>query len=298
MKLNQIDLNKVAIFCQIVESGNYRLASEVLNVTPSALSQTITSLEHSLGIPLFHRLGRKLVPSPSGLLLQREFRQAQRGLFAALSEVIGQEGEVSGVLRVGAYLEFAKSQLTPLLKEFLLKYPECQVKLTFDTPTRLQRLLETNRLDLCFSIYPSRESRLLESRPIYHQELVMIAPKNSRLSSHSSMEEIIANPVIEYYSNHQPLRRWLHLHFKKRPKHLSIRAFASTAEMVLALVSEGTGIGIIPLFLLGKDQKNVRVIRPSPKKFLDHIWLLEQKGAVESLARKEFKKAVIKKFKP
>lgn len=277
MKLNNIDFNKLAVFSKVVEAGSYRLASEVLNVTPSALSQTITSLEHSLGVPLFHRFGKKLVLTETGEKIQREFKQHHSSFTQALGRIAGQNHQISGLVQVGAYLEFAKFQLSPVLTAFQKKYPDVQVKMVFDTPTRLHRLLEENKLDLCFSIYPERNSPLIESKPIYREELVLVAPPG-QLSERPSYEEIVATPMIEYYFNHQPIRRWLELHFRKRPKHLPIRTFASTAEMVLALIQQGLGIGMVPEFLLhARPVKPVTVCRPTARRLTDNIWMLHLK---------------------
>lgn len=287
-----MDLNKISVFSQIVESGNYRLASEVLHVSPSALSQTISGLEHSLGIPLFDRVGKKLVPTSMGLKIHQEFRRHHSEFLKAVKDLAAEEEKVSGVLRVGAYLEFAKSQLAPIAKIFLATYPEAQLKFVFDSPTRLHKLLEKDQLDLCFSIYPSIESRTIESTPAFHEELVMIAPPQL-LSERPSFEQVMGTPIIEYYSNHQPIKKWLQLHFNKRPKNLPIRAYASSAEMVMALVEEGAGVGIVPQFVL-EARKNlsapIRVIRPTPKRLMDHIWLLEKKSAVHPASQKTFKK--------
>lgn len=278
MKLNNVDINKIAVFCQIVDSGNYRLASEALNVTPSALSQTIAVLEHSLGFPLFHRIGKKLVPTETGLSLHREFQTYHKDFTEAVQSLQNEKDRVQGVLKIGAYLEFAKSQLAPILSEFLKKYPSAQVKMTFETPSELQRLLEKGSIDLCFSIFPSVQTRVIESRPVYKEELVLISPKGL-LPERPTFNEVLETPMIEYYLNHQPIRSWLALHFKKRPQNLPIRAYASTAEMVLALVREGVGIGIVPKYVLDSStfSSSVKIIRPTERKFSDHIWMLERK---------------------
>jgi len=159
VKLNSIDFNKIAVFCQVIESGNYQRASEALHVTPSALSQTITNLEHSLGFALFDRRGRRLVPTKDGLKLHQEFRQSQAGLIQALRQMKGRQTEVSGTLRIGAYLEFAKSKLTVLLKDFIQEFPDANIKMVFDSPSRLHKLLDGGQLDLCLSIFPSAEKK-------------------------------------------------------------------------------------------------------------------------------------------
>ncbi len=296
MKLNNLDFNKLAIFCQVIESGNYRLASEELNVTPSALSQSIARLEHGLGFPLFYRGGRGLTPTPSGRKLHREFRRYQGGFLAAIEDLSQSQNKLSGTIRVGAYLEFAKAQLTPAIHSFSRKYPEAELKLSFDMPSRMYRNLERGSLDLCFSIYPSLERRKVNSLPVYHDELVLIAP-GGLLTENPSFEEILEAPLVEYYANHQPTLRWLHLHFRKRPKKLPVRIYASTAEMVLALVGEGAGIGLVPKYVLDTSttKKAVRIVRPSSRRLLDHIWLLEGKNARSPL-HQEFRRHVLEHF--
>lgn len=293
MNLNNLDFNKLTIFSKIVEAGNYRLASEVLNVTPSALSQTITTLEHSLGVPLFHRIGKKLILTEAGREIQRAFDIHHSALQQALTKISGKENKISGMIHIGAYLEFAKSQLAPLLKSFLRRNPDVQVKFTFDTPTRLHRLLAENKLDVCFSIYPERESPLIQSQAFYRQELVLAAPQGL-VQEKASYQEILETPMIEYYFNHQPIRRWIALHYKKKPKSLPIRTFAATAEMVLAMMQEGLGVGVVPEYLLrSAGTRPLIICRPTSKKLMDNIWMLQLKGSEKSPALDSFVKAVM-----
>jgi DNA-binding transcriptional LysR family regulator len=296
VNLNNLDFNKLLIFSKVVEAGNYRLASEVLNVTPSALSQTITSLEHSLGIPLFHRFGKRLVLTETGEKIQREFQSHHRSLLQVFGRIANKDAQVSGLIHVGAYLEFAKFQLAPVLTAFQKKHPDVQVKLVFDTPSRLHKMLEENKLDICFSIYPERDSKLIQSKPIYREELLLVAPQGM-LSERASFEEIIVSPMVEYYFNHQPIRRWLTLHFKKKPKDIPIRTFGASAEMVLALIQEGLGVGMVPEYLLqSKLLKAVTVCRPTSRKLMDNIWMLHLKGRAKSVALAAFLEEVQKAF--
>ncbi len=297
MKLNDINYNKLAVFCQILDSGNYRRASEVLNVTPSALSQTVSNLEHSLGFPLFYRSGKKLIPTENARKLHTKFRTHHMQLSHSIQEIVQHKEAVQGLVRVGAYLEFAKTQLAPMMSHFLKKYVDVQIKMTFETPSKLQRLLESGELDLCFSIYPSVQTRVIESQPVYKEELVLIAPKNT-LPDRPSYEDILKTPMIEYYLNHQPVQKWIQLHYKKKPSTLPIRAYASTAEMVLAFVKEGAGIGVVPKYILeGKNFGAVQVIRPTERSLSAHIWMLQPKKSSKAPAHVLFAKHALEFFK-
>ena len=294
--LQNLDLNKIAIFSQVVESGNYRLASEVLNVTPSALSQSIAILEHSIGFSLFHRVGKKLIPTENGQILHREFKASHGILSQTIQKLVSEKDTIHGILKVGAYLEFAKSQLSPLIHRFLKLHPTAQLKMTFETPTRLQYLLERNQIDLCFSIFPSLQTRGIRSQPVFKEELVLISPKGL-LPEDPGYDQIMSTPMIEYYFNHQPLRRWIFLNYKKKPQNLPISVYASTAEMVLSLVREGVGIGVVPQYILTADHlREIKVIRPTDRKFADYIWMLEQKKTDQSALHRVFVSHVEKYF--
>jgi len=278
VNLNNIDLNKISIFSKVVESGNYRIAAEVLNVTPSALSQTITSLEYALGVTLFHRFGKRLFLTEEGKKIHSAFQQHYTQFLLSLTQINQAQREVSGLIRIGAYLEFAKFYLAPYIAEFQKKHSQVQIKFVFDTPSRLHHLLESHKIDLCFSIYPERQSPLIQSKPIFQEELLLLSP-NHWLSTNPTYTELLSTPMIEYYFNHQPIRRWLYLHFKKKPKTLPIRTYASTSEMVYTLIQEGLGAGIVPGYLLqSKIPKGLIVCRPTVKKLIDHIWMLQLKG--------------------
>jgi DNA-binding transcriptional LysR family regulator len=295
VELNNIDLNKIAVFCQVVESGNYQRAAEVLHVTPSALSQTITRLEQALGFALFDRRGRRLVPSLNGLKVHREFRERQSGFLRAVREIKGQQKQVTGTLKVGAYLEFAKSRLTGLIREFVQQNPGANLKMVFDSPSRLHALLRNGELDLCFSIFPSAEKKTIQSRPLCQEELVLIAPEG-HLPENPSAEQVLDLPVIDYYYNHQPIARWLALHFQKRPKKIPVRVFAATAEMVVALVRAKCGVGIVPKYLLVHSPGDVAIVRPTAKKLTDYIWLLENTAFENSAAHALFRAKALAHF--
>lgn len=297
MELNKIDFNKLNVFCQVMDSGTYRRASEVLGVTPSALSQSIAALEHSLGFALFDRVGRRLVPTRRGELLHREFRGQQRQLLAQIEALSPSPRRVAGTLRIGAYLEFAKSQLSPLLKNFIREHPDVQIKMIFDTPSRLQLLLEEGHLDLCFSIFPGPPKKSLLSEKIYEEELVLIAPRQGLLSE-LSRAAVLQAPLLDYYASHQTLRRWLDLHYGKSPKRIPVRIYAATAEMLLALVREGAGIGVLPYYLVEAPeiQKQLRLLRPTPKKLKDYIWLLERNREEKSPLHQAFRQRVRESF--
>lgn len=92
------------IFRQVVtlaECGNYRKAASRLGITHSALSQAISRLEQSYGVPLFRRNGRRTVPTPCGQKLIEAARTSLASLEEAERFIARWRAMHAGEIRVG-----------------------------------------------------------------------------------------------------------------------------------------------------------------------------------------------------
>lgn len=296
MNLNNIDLNKIRVFHTVVKLGSYQSAADELGLTRSAISQSMTTLEAQLGVSLFQRKGRKLFPTKEAKDFSFEFGQYQKALNEVLGRLTNPEGEVEGLIRIGAYFEFAKTQLTSLVKTFSEMYPHAKFKFIFDSPSRLQRALENGQIDMSFSIFPHREANDIESVKIFSQELVLVSPK-AYAKKAENFDELLKLPLIEYYSSHLLLPRWMQRHFSKRVRKLDVKVFAASAEMLLEFVANDVGVGVVPTYLYeSSEYRGLKIIRPTEKKLKDHIWLNQFAGQFENSAHRAFYEFVKKKM--
>lgn len=288
MNLNNLDLNKLRVFSTVVKFGSYSKAAEELGLTKSAISQSMTILEHQIGRPLFQRKGRRLFPTQEACELSREFELYQDSLQQVLNKVIGSRNEVEGLIRVGSYYEFAKAELLKRVQSFCTRYPNVKFKLTFDSPSRLQTQLERGMLDLNFSIFSHRGRKDIESKKIFKQELVLVS--NSQMSSDAAaVDSLLSLPLIEYYSNHQLIPRWIRLHFQRQIKRVDPRIYAASAEMLLELVHAGLGVGVVPSYIINKERfSDIRIIRPTERCLEDHIWLNQFRNQFDNSAHRAF----------
>lgn len=133
-----MDWDKLRVFHAVAEAGSFTHAGERLNLSQSAVSRQISTLEESLRVPLFHRHARGLILTEQGELL---FRTA-KDVFAKLSmtEALLTESreQARGPLKVTTTVAFGSTWLTPRLREFLQLYPAIDLTV----------LLADNELDL------------------------------------------------------------------------------------------------------------------------------------------------------
>lgn len=107
----------------VAEWASFRRAATALNVSPSALSQAVRTLEQSLGVPLLQRTTRSVVPTEAGRQLLDELRPLLAGLDMAMANVGRFQAEVRGTLRLNLPRSAASLWLEPLLGDFLRAHP-------------------------------------------------------------------------------------------------------------------------------------------------------------------------------
>ena len=297
MKLNGLDLNKIHVFFSVVKHEGYRGASEELQLTRSALSQSIAALESALGVSLFQRVGRRLVPTPAALRFYEDVTVYQARLQDSLTTLVGQEGRAEGVLRIGAYLEFAKSKMMPVVEEFLTRHPRAQIRFLFDAPSRLQTLLEAQKIDLSISVFPHRELRKIESRKLYQEELVLVGTPDL-IPERPKPIHFQSVPIIDYFPSHVVFKRWWSLHFRARIFKGPIRSYAASADMVLEMAKRGLGVGIVPRYVYeaSDSTKSIQVIQPTERRLYDFIWINRNRDVPKSTAHLAFDAILASRF--
>src|SRR2546428_12265031 len=92
-----LETRHLRLVAAVAEHGTLTRAGRVLNLTQSGLSRQLLDLETRLGLPLFHRLGKRMVPTPAGERLLAAARGAVPPLSGGGEEVRRAGGGPGGV---------------------------------------------------------------------------------------------------------------------------------------------------------------------------------------------------------
>ncbi len=122
-----MDWDKLRVFHAVAEAGSFTHAGEDLNLSQSAVSRQISSLEESLDAPLFHRHARGLILTEQGELLYQTAHEVFTKLSQAESQITDSKETARGPLAVTATVAFGSTWLTPRIREFLQLFPELQL---------------------------------------------------------------------------------------------------------------------------------------------------------------------------
>ncbi len=121
--------SEMAAFVRVVDAKGFSAAAPALGLTPSAVSKLVTRLEARLGARLLQRTTRALHLTQEGEAFYDSARRIVDEIEALESRIVDRSGTPQGLLRVTTSLAFATHQLTPVLAEFLARYPAIQFAL-------------------------------------------------------------------------------------------------------------------------------------------------------------------------
>ena len=125
-------LHSMEVFRRVAEEGGFSAAGRILGLSKSVVSKQVQALEQHLGVRLLNRTTRRLSLTEAGqrylercVTILDELEDAER----AITELTANP---RGILRINVPVSFGLLHMTPLLPEFLRRYPEMEVEVTLN----------------------------------------------------------------------------------------------------------------------------------------------------------------------
>lgn len=119
----------VRSFLAVLEQGSLLGAARQLQSSQPTIGRHVAELEKQLGLVLFDRTGRGLVPTEAALRLSDSARAMQSGADQLARSVVGADRSTSGTVRISASQPMACFVLPPLLAQMRSYLPDVQVEL-------------------------------------------------------------------------------------------------------------------------------------------------------------------------
>lgn len=239
-----MDFGDLHTFCQLAEDGNYRVASEHLHITQSALTKKIQRLEAFCGVVLFERGRQGAGLTAAGVVLLPE---AQRivSSFESYKCLIQRVAKgIAGNLNIG--FGISSYHLAPdYIAKFKKHYPEIHITLN-DIPSQKQsELLLRGDLHLSFSrlpvVAPLKGVKLCTDHLVLATHRSQIIDKNKLWFSLDSIDYLQLNP-----ERGMGLSQQINMLLEDHEKKPNVVQEADDIQTLLALVSANLGFTIVP----------------------------------------------------
>jgi DNA-binding transcriptional LysR family regulator len=256
-------LKPLRAFCQTVRLGSVSRASEALFVSQPAVTLQLQALERELGVVLFERSGRRLVPSREGQLL---FEMAQPlvesldGLPALFRDKV--QGLDAGELNIAANSSTILYLLPKIVERFRERHPDVRLTLHNAISADGTDLLRSDDADLAVGSMLDVPGDLSYA-PTYRFEQVLITPLDHPLAgkSHISLEDLSPWPLI-LPPRRQVTWRLVDLVFQQHRVPYTVALEVGGWEVIKQYVAMGMGISIVTALCLNDADRDKLAIRP------------------------------------
>ena len=241
-----MQIESLKMFCDLAETESFTKAAQINEVTQSAVSQQISSLERQFKSLLIERSKKKFRLTREGQVLydySKQIIQTYEGLQSKLQEI---KDIVSGTIRVTTIYSIGLHDLPPYIKKFLKSYPTVNVHVEYRRANQVYEDVLSNVVDLGLVAYPARDAKL-EIVPLHKDPLVLICHpqhpfakmKNIKLKAIAGQKFICFEPDI-------PTRKALDKVLKENGVDVDNVMEFDNVETVKRAVEINAGVSIVP----------------------------------------------------
>lgn len=182
----RLELRDLLLVQAVAEEGGPTRAGSRLHLSQSAVSHRIADLEARLGVSLFSRERRKLIPTEAGRRLAVFAESAVTDFVRAEAEVMAAASSKQRV-RVATECFTCYHWLPPVLRELKCDLPNVAVRIVVEATRRPLEALAAGKLELAIVSSPVEDRRLVVE-PLFGDEWVVILPPEHALGRRKFLE--------------------------------------------------------------------------------------------------------------
>jgi len=281
-----MNIRELKFLRHLSESLHFGKTSRACNITPSALTRMVQRLESDLEETLFIRDNRTVQLTRAGEVF-KHYAEDVMQRWNQLQNELASDGNLKGSLSLYGSVTAVYSILPNILKKYRKMYPEVQINLETGDAAKALSKLQNGDVDVSIAALPGKQLPGLEVVKIIETPLVFIAPMHSpetvrycdeaSLSTKGSpitaLSGRISDTLIDWQQtpliiadhglSRERFDRWL------TEQNVSPNIYAQVAgnEAIIAMVSLGCGVGVIPRLVLEKSplREEVIVLAVSPE---------------------------------
>ena len=287
-----MDWDKLKTFHAAAQSGSLTKAADLLGLSQSAVSRQIAALEESLGVALFHRHARGLIPTEPGNLLFAASKEIAAKAAIAEARVQDARDEPSGELKVTAPTALGAIWLAPRLAEFHDQFPQIRIRLMLDDfeldlagleaevgirpwPSTQNDLVQRKLLSVRQHLYASHEYVERRGTPVTARDL------DQHAIIHYGPPQLAPIPGLDWAAKvgREPGEA-------PRPAVIEV----NTIYGVMKAIEAGMGIGDLPDYVARENQKLVRILpeQDGPNFEVFFVYPSELRGSRRIIAFRDF----------
>ncbi len=285
-----MQIESLKIFCDLAETESFTKAAQVSEITQSAVSQQISTLERLFNSLLIERSKKRFRLTREGEVLYeyaKQIIQTYDALFSKLQEI---KDIISGTIRVATIYSIGLHDLPPYLKKFLKAYPTVNVHVEYRRSNQVYEDVISNVVDLGLVAYATKDSKL-EIVPLRRDNLVLICHPHHPLARHKSLrlKDLSGQKFIAFEPD-IPTRRAVDRIMREHDVDVNVVMEFDNIETVKRAVEIDAGIAIVPHATIVQEvsKQTLAEARFEDGEFFRPLSAIYKKHKVLSPAMKQF----------
>lgn len=254
----------LALFLRVLDLGSISAAARSLDLSVAVASQRLKRLERDLGVRLLHRTTRQLHATPEGAALAEQGRALVEDLEALTGGLRQAAAEVAGTLRLTASASFGRQYLSPLLPEFLARYP--RVKVSVNLNDQLLDLVSSG-FDLAIRIGALEDSTLVARKLAPNRRVICASPEYVRRHGMPNSPEELARHECLMLVGSQGRQDLWRLH-DRAGREIAVRVSgrfeSNLGELLRDAAVAGLGIAVHSTWHVNEDLRARRLLPVMP----------------------------------
>lgn len=254
-----MEIHQLRYFVAAAEAGSMTLAAKRCRVAQPSLSQQVRKLEEGLGVVLFDRLGRGVVPTDAGRALLPRARRILGEVRETEDKLRSEAAQGVGRLAIGAIPTIAPYLLPPVLASLRAQFPACELVVREDLTASLVEAVVNNELDVAITSTPI-DHALVEVEVVGQEDLLVVAPAAHPLAGMArlSPEDLRDQPTVSLHEMHC-LGDQIAAFCERSGVRPDIVCRTTQLATVLEMVRLGLGVSLAPAMAAAQDTSDERV---------------------------------------
>lgn len=256
-----MNTDQLESFIQVAENLNFARAAEILNITQSAVSRQIHSLEEELGTKLLHRTTRTVSLSPAGISFLEDAKQVVDKLKSARQRMQRRQSMNMKITTIGCQNEGSLDLLCKILSTCRVQMPDLYPFLKVIPHRFILNLFYQDELDLLFGF---RDDILIKNDTVYLELLQMplccIVPSAHPYAARSELakEDLYQGNIVICNSYAIPCSV-AEIHSQLSQHVLPESTYVcESLQVLLTLVRAGYGCSVLPqMYFMGPGLREV-----------------------------------------
>ena len=264
-----MNLEQLASFVEVANTGHFTKAAATLHLAQPSLSRQISTLEKELGAELFHRAHGHISLTAAGETLLPSARRMLADAEAVRRDMDELAGLRKGRIRLGATPTLCVSLVAEAISVFHHEHPGIELELVEKGSRELIEELGAGELDLALitrTLGPSAQMPRLRMQGLLGEDLVVIAAADTDLlpGDTVTLAEVAALPQVLFHHGYD-LREATSAAFDAAGLAPNVVVEGAQMDAVLRFVERGLGIAVVPAMVLVDRPRltSARLVEPS-----------------------------------